>query len=85
MSAMAKKVLQECKRINAYFNKELPYKIEKLRESSPKEAARAELLLRDIVDKIGEALKDLTVSDEEIDILTKYLKMFRERKILLSG
>ncbi|MFH1682602.1 MAG: hypothetical protein ABIA37_02280 [Candidatus Woesearchaeota archaeon] len=85
MSVTAKKVLQKCKVINTYFNKELPYKIEKIREASPKDAARAEIILRDIVHDISEAFKDLTVTDKEIDLLANYLKMFKEKRILLSS
>lgn len=80
----AKNALRVCQLVNSKLNK-APYKLSEYKKSNPPEAANLDILLRDAIIDIGEALKNLSTTNKEIDKLIGFLKIFRAKKSELES
>lgn len=72
------KVLAECQCLNAQLN-QLPYQLGTLRKSDAKQAAKLIVGLKGMRKDILTALNDLSLSDGQIQQLTKYLAVFNAK------
>ncbi len=71
----AKKVLKKCAELNAELSK-LPYDLRVLRKTDPKTHDDIEKRLRDTVESIGEALKEITLPGSVVNELVKFRDTF---------
>jgi len=86
MGKTAERVLKKCVKVETVLNMRYPQNLSLLRKRNPTDLANAEIMIRDIIESIvKKAFMDLRTTGKEIDLLSRYLKIFREKQRQLEG
>lgn len=70
-----RKVLKMCRELSKELNT-LPYQLNRLEKAKPKKHKEIKLRLRDLVEDIGEALKDISLPGNVVDELVDSRRKF---------